>query len=75
MEHGVSEDRLIKKLLDEDAAFRKSHKAHKDCESKLAKYEKKLHLTPADTVEVNKLKKLKLSLKDEMTRKIDKLGN
>lgn len=74
MEHGVNEDRLIKKLLDEDAAFRKSHKAHKDCESRLATYEKKIHLTPADTVEVNKLKKLKLSLKDEMTRKIDKLA-
>jgi len=75
MEHGVNEEGLIKKLLDGDAVFRKSYKAHKDCESKLAKYEKKIHLTPVDTVEVNKLKKLKLSLKDEMTRKLDKLSN
>jgi len=75
MKHGATDEELIKKLLNEDAAFRKSHKAHKDCETKLAAYEKKLHLTPADTVEVNKLKKLKLSLKDEMTRKIDKLAS
>lgn len=75
MVHGTNEEKLVKKLLDEDAAFRKDYKTHKDCEQKLAKLGRKLHLTPADTVEVAKLKKLKLALKDGMTRKIDELSN
>ncbi|MBI5562474.1 MAG: DUF465 domain-containing protein [Deltaproteobacteria bacterium] len=61
---------LIKKLLEEDASFRKSYKSHKDCDTKLSRLEKKPHLTPAETVEKNRLKKLKLSLKDEMQKKL-----
>ncbi|OGQ57456.1 MAG: hypothetical protein A3J24_04755 [Deltaproteobacteria bacterium RIFCSPLOWO2_02_FULL_53_8] len=75
MVNTINEDKLVKKLLEEDAAFRKDYKTHKDCELKLAKLEKKLHRTPADAVEVAKLKKLKLALKDGMTRKIDGLSN
>lgn len=75
MVHNTNEEKLVKKLLNEDAAFRKDYKTHKDCELKLEKLEKKIHLTPADTVEVVRLKKLKLALKDGMTRKIDELSN
>lgn len=75
MVHNTNEEKLVKKLLNEDATFRKNYKTHKACEEKLAKLEKKIHLTPADTVEVAKLKKLKLALKDGMMRKIDELNN
>lgn len=66
---------LVKKLLDEDAAFRKSYKTHKDYETKLARFEKKPHLTPVETIEVNRLKKLKLALKDEMLKRLQGTRN
>lgn len=66
------QDEVVKKLLDEDEAFRKACKAHKDYENKLEKMEKKSLLSAAEKVEKNRLKKLKLALKDEMEQRISK---
>lgn len=66
------QDELVKKLLEEDAGFKKVYKAHKDYENKLARMEKKAHLNPVETVEKNRLKKLKLALKDEMEKTISR---
>ncbi len=57
---------LVQRLLNEDAEFKKVYKTHKDCENRLEKLEKIPRLTPEDKVEKNRLKKLKLTLKDEM---------
>lgn len=57
---------LVQRLLNEDAEFKKTYKSHKDCENKLEKLEKIPRLTPEDKTEKNRLKKLKLTLKDEM---------
>jgi len=61
----------VEKLIEEDEDFKKKYKAHKDYERKIERLEKKAHLTPEQTIEKNRLKKLKLALKDEMERKLD----
>ena len=61
---------IIKKLLNEDAGFRKTYDEHKDYEAKLKKLEKKTHLNDTEIVEKNRLKKLKLALKDEMHKRL-----
>ncbi len=66
------QDEVVKKLLDEDEVFRKACKAHKDYENKLERMEKKPRLSAAETVEKNRLKKMKLALKDEMEQRISK---
>lgn len=66
------QDEVVKKLLDDDADFKKAFKAHKDYENKLERMEKKPRLSAAETVEKNRLKKLKLALKDEMEQRISK---
>ncbi|MDP2689277.1 MAG: DUF465 domain-containing protein [Deltaproteobacteria bacterium] len=63
-------DELVKKLLREDAEFKKSYKAHKDFEEKIAKIDRKKRMTPEDEVERNRLKKLKLALKDGMEKRL-----
>lgn len=63
---------LVRRLIEEDEGFKQAYKAHKDYESKLAKLEKKPRLTAEETVEKNRLKKLKLALKDQMEKTIAK---
>lgn len=63
-------DELVKKLLEKDELFRAAYKTHKDYENKLEKLEKKPRLSSTETAEKNKIKKLKLALKDEMEKKI-----
>lgn len=63
-------DELVKKLLEKDELFRNAYKTHKDYENKLEKLEKKPRLSSTETAEKNKMKKLKLALKDEMEKKI-----
>jgi len=63
-------DELVKKLLEKDELFRDAYKTHKDYENKLEKLEKKPRLSSTETAEKNKMKKLKLALKDEMEKKI-----
>jgi len=63
-------DELVKKLLEKDELFRNAYKIHKDYENKLEKLQKKPRLSSTETAEKNKMKKLKLALKDEMEKKI-----
>jgi len=63
-------DNLVKKLLEKDELFRNAYKTHKDYENKLEKLEKKPRLSSTETAEKNKMKKLKLALKDEMEKKL-----
>ena len=63
-------DELVTKLLEKDELFRNAYKTHKDYENKLEKLEKKPRLSSTETAEKNKMKKLKLALKDEMEKKI-----
>jgi uncharacterized protein YdcH (DUF465 family) len=63
-------DELVKKLLEKDELFRTAYKTHKDYENKLEKLEKKPRLSSTETAEKNKMKKLKLALKDEMEKKL-----
>ncbi|MBI5491817.1 MAG: DUF465 domain-containing protein [Deltaproteobacteria bacterium] len=62
------QEEMVKKLLAEDDAFKKTYKAHKDYENKINRLEKKPRLSAEETVEKNRLKKLKLALKDEMEK-------
>ncbi len=64
---------LVQRLLSEDAEFKKAYKTHKDCENRLEKLEKIPRLTPEDKAEKNRLKKLKLTLKDEMEGALTRL--
>lgn len=63
-------DELVKKLLEKDELFRNAYKTHKSYENTLEKLEKKPRLSSTETAEKNKIKKLKLALKDEMEKKI-----
>ncbi|MBI5468590.1 MAG: DUF465 domain-containing protein [Deltaproteobacteria bacterium] len=66
-----SQDQLVvEKLIETDREFKEKYKAHKDYENKLEKLEKKPRLTPSETAEKKRLKKLKLALKDEMKQRI-----
>jgi len=63
-------DELVKKLLEKDELFRNAYKTHRDYENQLEKLQKKPRLSSTETAEKNRIKKLKLALKDEMERKI-----
>lgn len=63
-------EELVKKLLEKDELFRSAYKTHKDYENRLEKLEKKPRLSSTETAEKNKMKKLKLALKDEMEKKL-----
>ena len=63
-------EELVKKLLEKDELFRSAYKTHKGYEHTLEKLEKKPRLSSTETAEKNKIKKLKLALKDEMEKKL-----
>ncbi len=66
----MDKDAIVEKLIEEDEEFRKKYKIHKDYERKIDRLEKKSHLTAEESLEKNRLKKLKLALKDEMEKKL-----
>ncbi len=59
-------DEQVKRLLKENKEFRDSYNAHRECESKLSRMEKRPRLSDAATLEKKNLKKLKLAMKDKM---------
>jgi len=63
-----NEEVLVRKLLQENQAFRTMKERHADLESQLQKLEAKPYLTPQDEVEIKKIKKRKLMFKDEMQK-------
>lgn len=65
-------DELVRKLADEDEGFRKTFKAHQDYEGRIAKMERKPRLSADEVIEKNRLKKLKLALKDEIEKMLSR---
>ena len=66
----LSEQEIVRELLDSDDEFKKLHKQHQEMERVLAQFEGKYYLSPSEEIEVKRLKKEKLLRKDEMYRKI-----
>lgn len=64
----MTDQDLMKKLLEEDEAFRKTYKAHRDYEKLVKKMDNRPHLSEDEKIEKDRLKKLKLRLKDEMEK-------
>ena len=66
---------VIKKLLKENIEFKRAYKTHKECEDKLAKLQKRPHLSVKEEAEADKLKKTKLAKKDEMLKMISAVAS
>ncbi|MBI5971406.1 MAG: DUF465 domain-containing protein [Deltaproteobacteria bacterium] len=64
---------LIEKLLEADAGFKEAFNNHRECVKKLSRLLKRPHPTHVEAMEKDRLKKLKLSYKDEMQRKFAQL--
>ena len=67
------EDKLVQKLLEEDDEFRNLFSEHRQLDEKVAVLENKEILSVEDELEIKQFKKLKLSLKDKMQKKIKEL--
>jgi uncharacterized protein YdcH (DUF465 family) len=67
MEHQTQED-LRAHLLATDERFRSLAEQHAQLKKKIEEIESKPHVTGADELEEQRLKKLKLYLKDQMNR-------
>lgn len=65
-------EELVKRLITEDPNFKQSYVAHREYEKRVSKLEKKPVLTSDEVFEKAKLKKAKLTLKDEMQKIIAK---
>ncbi len=57
---------LIAKYVQKDDELRKSVEEHRNFESALENFNKRLYLTPAEEMEKKKLQKLKLLSKDKI---------
>jgi hypothetical protein len=69
----AKEDKLVQKLLEEDDEFRNLFSEHRQLDEKVAVLENKEILSVEDELEIKQFKKLKLSLKDKMQKKIKEL--
>jgi len=68
----MNESELIEKLLEEDEEFKNIYFEHRELDEVVNNLEKKENMTFDDEVEVRRLKKIKLSLKDRMEAHINK---
>jgi uncharacterized protein YdcH (DUF465 family) len=66
----MSKKEIIEKLLEEDEEFKQIHSEHRELDDVVKNLERKDTLTMDDQLEVKRLKKIKLSLKDRMEAKI-----
>ena len=66
----MSKKEIIEKLLEEDEEFKQIHSEHRELDDVVKNLERKDTLTADDQLEVKRLKKIKLSLKDRMEAKI-----
>jgi uncharacterized protein YdcH (DUF465 family) len=64
----MKEEELMQRLLEENEEFRQLKDEHAWFHRKVADLEKKAHLTPAEQLQCEELKKKKLVLKDKMER-------
>lgn len=63
---------LVRMLIEEDEGFRDKYKTHRDYDTRISRIEKKPYLSPEDSVERMKLKKLKLALKEQLEQELAK---
>jgi len=71
----MNESENIEKLLEEDEEYRNIYFEHRELDEVIKNLEEKESLTFDDEVEVRRLKKIKLSLKDRMELRINELKN
>jgi uncharacterized protein YdcH (DUF465 family) len=71
----MNESENIEKLLEEDEEYRNIYFEHRELDEIIKNLEEKENLTFDDEVEVKRLKKIKLSLKDRMESRINELKN
>jgi len=71
----MSESENIEKFLEEDEEYRNIYFEHRELDEVIKNLEEKESLTFDDEVEVRRLKKIKLSLKDRMESRINELKN
>ena len=67
----LSEQEIVRKLLESDEEFQSLHEQHRDMEKQLAQFDDKVYLTPDEQMKVKNLKKRKLQGKDKMYAKIN----
>ena len=66
----MSEEEIIQELLDGDEEFKMIYSEHRELDEIIKSLEEKDNISLDDEVEVRRLKKIKLSLKDRMESKI-----
>ncbi len=66
----MTESEIIEKLLDGDEEFQKLYFEHRELDEVVSSLESKESLSFDDEVEVKRLKKIKLSLKDRIESRI-----
>jgi uncharacterized protein YdcH (DUF465 family) len=66
----MTETDIIERLLEGDVEFKRIYFEHRELDDVVTKLESKDTLTLDDEMEVRRLKKIKLSLKDRMEAKI-----
>lgn len=64
---------IIEKLLKSDEEFEKIYSEHRELDEVIRNLEEKDSVTMDDQVEIKRLKKIKLSLKDRMEAKIKEM--
>ncbi len=69
----MSEEAIIEKLLEGDEEFKKIYTEHRELDEKIKQLENQGTDPDEDEIEVKRLKKIKLSLKDQMEAKIRSL--
>ncbi len=69
----MTESDIIEKLLEADEEFKRIYFQHRELDDVVRSLESKGTLSLDDEMEVRKLKKVKLSLKDRMEAKIAEL--
>ncbi|MEM4658725.1 MAG: YdcH family protein [Candidatus Methanosuratincola sp.] len=65
----MGETEIIAQLLERDDEFKSLYERHRELDSQVASLEAKAHLSPEEEVEVKRLKKLKLSIKDQLEQR------
>jgi uncharacterized protein len=69
----MKDSNLVEKLLEGDDEFKKLYFEHRKLDDIVKGLEEKDSISIDDELEIKKLKKMKLSLKDQMEMKISKL--
>jgi uncharacterized protein YdcH (DUF465 family) len=69
----MKESNIVEKLLEGDDEFKKLYFEHRKLDDIVKGLEEKDSISIDDELEIKKLKKMKLSLKDQMEMKISKL--